>query len=119
MSRATSDLSAVRMMVGPAIMYSVNTALVLVVAIIMMLAIDVRLTLIALTPLPLVSLSVWLFGRAIYQRSERIQAQLADMSAIVQETLAGVRVVRRTAGKRWNSSGSGARTRSTSSVTGG
>ena len=94
MSRATSDLSAVRMMVGPAIMYSVNTALVLVVAIIMMLAIDVRLTLIALTPLPLVSLSVWLFGRAIYQRSERIQAQLSDMSAIVQETLAGVRVVR-------------------------
>ena len=94
MSRATSDLSAVRMMVGPAIMYSVSTALVLIVAIIMMLAIDVRLTLIALTPLPLVSLSVWLFGRAIYKRSERIQAQLADMSAIVQETLAGVRVVR-------------------------
>ncbi len=94
MSRATSDLSAVRMMVGPAIMYSVSTALVLIVAIIMRLAIDVRLTLIALTPLPLVSLSVWLFGRAIYTRSERIQAQLADMSAIVQETLAGVRVVR-------------------------
>ena len=94
MSRATSDLSAVRMMVGPAIMYSVSTALVLIVAIIMMLAIDVRLTLIALTPLPLVSLSVWLFGRAIFKRSERIQAQLADMSAIVQETLAGVRVVR-------------------------
>ena len=94
MSRTTSDLSTVRMMVGPAIMYSVSTALVLIVAIIMMLAIDVRLTLIALTPLPLVSLSVWLFGRAIYKRSERIQAQLADMSAIVQETLAGVRVVR-------------------------
>ena len=94
MSRTTSDLSTVRMMVGPAIMYSVSTALVSIVAIIMMLAIDVRLTLIALTPLPLVSLSVWLFGRAIYQRSERIQAQLADMSAIVQETLAGVRVVR-------------------------
>ena len=94
MSRTTSDLSTVRMMVGPAIMYSVSTALVSIVAIIMMLAIDVRLTLIALTPLPLVSLSVWLFGRAIYERSERIQAQLADMSAIVQETLAGVRVVR-------------------------
>ena len=94
MSRATSDLSAVRMMVGPAIMYSVSTALVLIVAVIMMLAIDVRLTLIALTPLPLVSLSVWSFGRAIFNRSERIQAQLADMSAIVQETLAGVRVVR-------------------------
>ena len=94
MSRTTSDLSTVRMMVGPAIMYSVSTALVSIVAIIMMLAIDVRLTLIALTPLPLVSLSVWLFGRAIYTRSERIQAQLADMSAIVQETLAGVRVVR-------------------------
>ena len=94
MSRTTSDLSAVRMMVGPAIMYSVSTGLVSIIAIIMMLAIDVRLTFIALTPLPLVSLSVWWFGRAIFQRSERIQAQLADMSAIVQETLAGVRVVR-------------------------
>ena len=94
MSRATNDLSAVRMMVGPAIMYSVSTGLIFMVATVLMLSIDVHLTLIALIPLPFVSLSVKYFGTAIYKRSERIQAQLSELSAIVQETLAGVRVVR-------------------------
>ena len=94
MSRATNDLSAVRMMVGPAIMYSVNTAIVFCVAIILMLSIDVRLTLIALIPLPCVSVSVKFFGSAIHRRFEQIQAKLADMSAVVQEALSGVRVVR-------------------------
>ena len=94
MSRATNDLSAVRMMVGPAIMYSVSTGLIFMVATVLMLSIDVYLTLIALIPLPFVSLSVKYFGAAIYKRSERIQAQLSELSAIVQEALAGVRVVR-------------------------
>jgi ATP-binding cassette subfamily B multidrug efflux pump len=94
MSRATNDLNAVRMMVGPAVMYSANTLLVFVVAIILMLSIDVRLTLVALLPLPLVSVSVKYFGSAIHHRFEAIQAQLSDLSAIVQEALAGVRVVR-------------------------
>ena len=94
MSRATNDLNAVRMMAGPAIMYTVNTAIVFCVAIILMLSIDVRLTLIALIPLPFVSLSVKFFGSAIHRRFERIQAQLSHMSAVVQEALAGVRVVR-------------------------
>ena len=94
MSRATNDLNAVRTMIGPAVMYSANTVLVFVVAIAVMLSIDVRLTLIALIPLPFVSLSVWYFGGAIHRRFERIQAQLSEMSAVVQENLAGVRVVR-------------------------
>jgi ATP-binding cassette subfamily B multidrug efflux pump len=94
MSRATNDLNAVRMMVGPAVMYSANTLLVFVVAIILMLSIDVRLTLVALLPLPLVSVSVKYFGSAIHHRFEAIQAQLSDLSAVVQEALAGVRVVR-------------------------
>ncbi|MCA1559167.1 MAG: ABC transporter ATP-binding protein/permease [Acidobacteria bacterium] len=94
MSRATNDLNAVRMMVGPAVMYSANTLLVFVVAIILMMSIDVRLTLVALLPLPLVSVSVKYFGGAIHHRFEAIQAQLSDLSAIVQEALAGVRVVR-------------------------
>src|SRR5262245_30777858 len=72
MSRATNDLNAVRMMIGPAIMYSANTILVFIVAIIVMLSIDFRLTLIALIPLPLVSLSVWYFGKAIHERFEAI-----------------------------------------------
>ena len=94
MSRATNDLNAVRMMIGPAVMYSANTILVFVVAIIMMLTIDVRLTLFALVPLPFVSISVRYFGRVIHERFEVIQAQLAELSAMVQENLAGVRVVR-------------------------
>jgi ATP-binding cassette, subfamily B, multidrug efflux pump len=94
MSRATNDLNAVRMMIGPAVMYTANTVLVFIVAIILMLGIDVRLTLIALLPLPLVSISVKYFGSAIHRRFEEIQAQLAEVSAVVQEALAGVRVVR-------------------------
>ena len=94
MSRATNDLNAVRMMIGPAVMYSASTALVFAVAIILMSSIDARLTLIALVPLPLVSVSVKYFGSAIHRRFEAIQAQLADLSAVVQEALAGVRVVR-------------------------
>jgi ATP-binding cassette subfamily B protein len=94
MSRATNDLNAVRMMIGPAIMYSANTVLVFVVALILMSTIDLRLTLIALIPLPFVSLSVKYFGSAIHKRFESIQAQLSDVSAVVQEALAGVRVVR-------------------------
>jgi ATP-binding cassette, subfamily B, multidrug efflux pump len=94
MSRATNDLNAVRTMIGPAVMYSANTIIVFVVAIVIMLSIDVRLTLIALVPLPFVSVTVWYFGRAIHQRFEAIQAQLSEVSAVVQESLAGVRVVR-------------------------
>src|SRR5688572_33053757 len=68
MSRATNDLNAVRMMIGPAVMYSANTILVFVVAILMMLSIDVRLTLIALVPLPFVSVTVRYFGKVIHER---------------------------------------------------
>src|SRR5207237_6249794 len=94
MSRATNDLNAVRMMIGPAIMYSTNTVLVFIVAIALMLTIDVRLTLIALIPLPFVTIAVRYFGSAIHKRFEQIQAQLSDISAVVQEALSGVRVVR-------------------------
>ena len=94
MSRATNDLGAVRMMAGPAVMYSATTSIVLVVAVILMLSISPRLTLFALLPLPLVTVAVKGFGSAIYHRSEQIQAQLAHMSAITHEALAGVRVVR-------------------------
>jgi len=94
MSRATNDLSAVRMMIGPSIMYSANTILTFVVALLLMISIDARLTMLALIPLPFVSLSVKYFGSAIHERFERIQAQLSEVSAVAQEALAGVRVVR-------------------------
>ena len=94
MSRATSDLNAVRMMVGPAVMYAANTLILFVAAIALMVSIDLRLTLIALIPLPFVSIAVRYFGAAIHARFERIQAQLSDLSAVTQEALSGVRVVR-------------------------
>jgi ATP-binding cassette subfamily B multidrug efflux pump len=94
MSRATNDLNAVRMMIGPAVMYSATTVLTFVVALALMLAIDPWLTLLSLIPLPFVSLSVKFFGSAIHRRFEQIQAQLSEISAIAQEALSGVRVVR-------------------------
>lgn len=94
MSRATNDLNAVRMMTGPAIMYSASTGLTFVVALAAMIAIAPQLTLVALLPLPLVTLSVRYFGSAIHHRFERIQAQLSAISTVAQEALAGVRVVR-------------------------
>ena len=94
MSRATNDLNAVRMMIGPSIMYSASTGIVFVVALALMLSLDARLTLAALVPLPFVTISVKLFGSAIHQRFEQIQAQLSEVSAVAQEALSGVRVVR-------------------------
>jgi ATP-binding cassette subfamily B protein len=94
MSRATNDLSAVRMMIGPAVMYTSSTALTFVIAIALMLSIDPKLTMIALVPLPLVSVVVRYFGAAIHQRFEKIQEQFSEISAVTQESLAGVRVVR-------------------------
>jgi ATP-binding cassette subfamily B protein len=94
MSRATNDLNAVRMMIGPAVMYTASTGLTFVIAIALMLSIDAWLTTLALVPLPLVSVVVRYFGAAIHERFERIQAQLSDISAVTQESLAGVRVVR-------------------------
>jgi ATP-binding cassette subfamily B multidrug efflux pump len=94
MSRATNDLNAVRMMVGPAVLYATTTGLTFVVAVMFMFTLSVRLTLLALIPLPFVTLSARYFGRAIHARFERIQAQLSDISAVTQEALAGVRVVR-------------------------
>lgn len=94
MSRASADLGAVRMMAGPAAMYAVSTGVLAVAAVAMMLSIDPGLTLVLVTGLPVVSLMVKYFGDAIHQRFERIQAQLSEISAIAQEALAGVRVVR-------------------------
>jgi ATP-binding cassette subfamily B protein len=100
MARSINDLSAVRMMVGPGLMYLVNTVTIALVAVGFMLAISPRLTLWSLAPLPLVSLSMWWFGDRIHRRFEGIQAQFALLSARVQENLAGVRVVRAFARER-------------------
>jgi ATP-binding cassette, subfamily B, multidrug efflux pump len=94
MSRATNDLSAVRMMIGPAVMYLTNTIITAIVSLTLMFMVDVRLTLVALIPLPIVSITVKIFGTKIHKTFEHVQEKLADMSAVVQEDLTGVRVVR-------------------------
>ena len=94
MSRATNDLSSVRMMVGPAVMYLANTLITAVVSLSLMFSLDARLTLIVLLPLPIVSITVKMFGAAIHKTFEEVQEKLSDMSAVVQESLTGVRVVR-------------------------
>jgi ATP-binding cassette subfamily B protein len=94
MSRATNDLSAVRMVLGPGIMYTANTAATFVFAVALMARISPPLLLLSLLPLLAVSVLVRHFGRRIHDRFERVQAQLSDISAQVQENLAGARVVR-------------------------
>ena len=94
MSRATNDLTAVRMLMGPAVLYTSSTVLTFVVAVLLMISIDPWLTLVALVPLPCVSIFVNYFGTRIHDRFEQIQAQLSTVSAVTQESLAGVRVVR-------------------------
>jgi ATP-binding cassette, subfamily B, multidrug efflux pump len=94
MSRAMNDLEAVRLMVGISVIDAFNTLIVFVVAIALMLSIDARLTLIALAPLPFVSVAVKLFGAAIYRRFHRVQAQLSDLTAVTQEGLSATKVIR-------------------------
>ncbi len=94
MARSTNDLNAVRMMLGPGIMYTAETSVMLVLSVAVMLSTDPRLTLIALIPAPVVSLAVIYFGRRIHVRFEHIQKMFSDISSKVQENLAGVRVVR-------------------------
>jgi ATP-binding cassette, subfamily B, multidrug efflux pump len=94
MSRATNDLNAVRMVLGPGIMYSGTTIVTMVLAIALMLKLSPSLTLWVLLPVPLVAVVVWYFGQVIHQLYEKIQASLATLSAKVQENLSGVRVIR-------------------------
>ncbi len=93
-SRATNDLENVRLMIGISVIDAANTLMVFVVAVAFMFAIDRRLTLIALIPLPFVSLTVNRFGKAIHRRYQQVQAELAEVTAVVQEALAGVRVIK-------------------------
>ncbi|MGH9741404.1 MAG: ABC transporter ATP-binding protein [Candidatus Acidiferrum sp.] len=94
MSRATNDLNAVRMVLGPGIMYSGQTIIGMALAIAVMSQLSGKLTLWILLPVPFVAVVVQHFGKVIHDLYEKIQASLATLSAKVQENLAGVRVVR-------------------------
>ena len=94
MSRATNDLNAVRMVLGPGIMYTATTIATSVVALFFMIRLSPGLTLWVLAPVPLVVIAVYHFGQTIHRLSERIQAALGALSTRAQENLTGVRVVR-------------------------
>ena len=94
MARATNDLNAVRMMLGPGVMYWTETSLTFALAISIMGWIDWRLMLLAILPAPLVSFAVVYFGRRIHTRFEAIQSKFSDISSRVQENLSAVRMIR-------------------------
>jgi ATP-binding cassette subfamily B protein len=94
MARMTNDLNAVRMLLGPALMYSANTLFFTVGALFFLLRISPYLTLVALAPMPLASILVQYFGNRIHTRFERIQASFSDISSQAQENYSGARLVR-------------------------
>ncbi|HXQ26977.1 MAG TPA: ABC transporter ATP-binding protein [Candidatus Acidoferrales bacterium] len=94
MSRVTNDLNAVRMVLGPGIMYTANTIATSVLAVYFMAKLSAALTLWVLLPVPLVVVSVWYFGQVIHRLSEQIQAALGVLSTRAQENLTGMRVIR-------------------------
>jgi ATP-binding cassette subfamily B protein len=94
MARTTNDLSAVRQLLGPAIMYSANTIVFTAAALPLMYRISPKLTLIAFFPLPIASVLVQQFGARIHKRFERIQAMFSDISAKAQENFSGARLIR-------------------------
>jgi ATP-binding cassette subfamily B protein len=94
MSRLTNDTQAVRMAIGPGVMYLANTVVVGVVALAIMIGYNARLTLLALIPLVFLAPVMVGFGRVIHERFERIQKHFGVLSTMVQENLSGVRIVR-------------------------
>ncbi len=94
MSKLTNDLSAVRNIVGPGIMYSANTVVSGIATIILMAHLDLHLTLLAVAPLPLASIAVKFFGQKIHTRFEKIQEMYSELTERVRENVSGVRLVR-------------------------
>ncbi|MGA2650228.1 MAG: ABC transporter ATP-binding protein [Terracidiphilus sp.] len=94
MARMTNDLNAVRMLLGPALMYSANTVFFTVFALYFLLHLSPWLTLVALAPMPLASIVVQYLGTRIHDRFERIQASFSDISAQAQENYSGARLIR-------------------------
>ncbi len=93
-ARGTNDLNAVRDFLGPGIMYSINTFFRLFFAVIAMLTISPLLTLLALFPAPFFSYAVYRIGRSIQKRTKSIQESYADITALLQENISGIRVIR-------------------------
>lgn len=94
MSRISEDVSKVRMYVGPAIMYSINTVTLFVCVITLMLSIAPKLSVYTLIPLPLLSLTIYKLSRVINVRSTVVQEMLSKLSSFTQETFSGISVIK-------------------------
>lgn len=94
MSRISEDISRVRMYTGPALMYFINLAAVLVFSIFFMIQASPKLTLIALSPLPILAITIYFVNTIINRKSERIQALLSDLTTNAQESYSGIRVIK-------------------------
>ena len=94
MARMTNDLNAVRMLLGPALMYSANTVFFTIFALYFLLHLSPWLTLVALAPMPLASILVQYLGHRIHDRFERIQASFSEISSQAQENYSGARLIR-------------------------
>ena len=94
MARATNDLGAVRQLAGPMIMYSLQTVFVVLIIVPILFTINWKLTLLLFVTMPLVSLTVKIFGQQVHTRFQQIQDFFAQITARAQENITGVRVVR-------------------------
>ena len=94
MNRISDDVSRVRMYVGPALMYTVNMVVLVVIAVYAMLRVNVTLTIYTLAPLPLLAITIYYVNKIIHKKSERIQAQLSNLTTLSQESYSGIRVIK-------------------------
>lgn len=94
MARLTNDLNAVRMVLGPGIMYTLNTLILFVIVVSLMLWVNVKLTLLAFIPFPVLTYLVSRSGKIIYTHFERVQETFSDITTKAQENIAGIRVVK-------------------------
>ena len=94
MSRASNDITAVRMVLGPGVMYPAETVMIAIGALTFMFVMNVELTLCALLVMPVLTIVVKRFGALIHKRFEAIQEKMSDISVLVQENITGMRVVR-------------------------
>lgn len=94
MNRATEDVNRVRMYVGPAIMYAINTTVLFILVIYSMFSVNTELALFSLLPLPVLVVTIYLVNTLIIKKSEKIQEQLSNLSSFVQERFSGIRVIK-------------------------
>lgn len=94
MSRISEDVSRVRMYVGPALMYSVNTITLFVIVISYMVSVAPKLTLYTILPLPILSVMIYRLSKAIHERSTLVQQMLSQLSTFAQESFSGINVIK-------------------------